>query len=95
LLNKSVQEGKTYHVGTEAGLVLPLEKLAPVDVGKEVVRLDLSGTVGTQTALGITVQQTGEKITGGRWHNVATGEGQRLLQDLAVHFVCVFIVEWW
>jgi len=85
---------KTYHVGTEAGLVLALEKLAPVDVGKEVVRLDLGGTIGTQTALGITIQQTGEKIPGGRRYDVAAREGQRLLQNFAVHLVGVFIVEW-
>jgi hypothetical protein len=84
----------TYHVRSEAGLILPLEKLAPVNVGEEVVRLDFSGTVGTQSAHGITVQQSCEKIPSGRRDDIAGGESQRLLQDLAVHFVGVLIIEW-
>jgi hypothetical protein len=59
-----------------------------------VVRLDLRSTVRTQSAHGVTVQQSSEKISGSRWDNVAAGESQRLLQDLAIHFVGIFIVEW-
>lgn len=87
------RSGFTYHVGAEAGLVLPLEKLAPVNVGEEVVRFDLCGAVSTETTNGITVQQSCEQITGGRWYNVAAREGQRFLQNLAVHLVDVLIVE--
>jgi hypothetical protein len=84
----------TYHVRPEAGLVLSLEELAPVNVGEEVVRLDFSSAVGAQSAHGITVQQSSEKIPSGRRDNVAGRESQRLLQDLAVHLVGVLIIEW-
>ena len=84
----------TYHVWSEAGFILPLQKLTPVDVGKEVVRLDLRSTVGTQSAHRVTVQQSTEKIPRSRRDDVAAGEGQRLLQDLTIHFVGVFIIEW-
>lgn len=84
----------TYHVRTEAGLVLPLEKLAPVNVCEEVVRFDLCGAVSTETTNGITVQQSCEQIASGRWYDVAAWEGQRFLQDFAVHFVDILVVEW-
>lgn len=58
------------------------------------MRLDLRSAVSTQAAHGVTVQQTTEKISCSRRDNVAAGEGQRLLQDLAIHFVGVFIIEW-
>lgn len=45
----------TYHVRPEAGLVLSLEELAPVNVCEEVVRLDFSSAVGAKSAHGITV----------------------------------------
>lgn len=83
----------TYHIRAEARLILPLEKLAPVNVGEEVMRLDFCGAIGTQTALGVTVQQAGEKIPSGRGNNVTAGEGQWLLQDLAVHLIDGLIVE--
>lgn len=37
----------TYHAGLECRLVFPLKKLAPVDVGEEMVRFDFRSTVGT------------------------------------------------
>ena len=49
--------GATYHVRTEARLILPLKQLTPINVGKEMMRLDLRGTAGTQTALGITIKE--------------------------------------
>lgn len=83
----------TYHIRTEAGLILPLEQFAPVDIGKEVVRLDLCGTVGTKTTLGITIKQARQEIPSSGGNNVAAREGQRFLQNLAVHLVGVLIVE--
>jgi hypothetical protein len=70
-----------------------LEELAPIDVGEEVVRLDLCSTVGTQSALGIAVQQAREKIPSGRGDDFAAGECQGLLENLAVHFVGVLVIE--
>lgn len=58
------------------------------------MRLDLSGSVGTQPALRIPVQQSREEIPRGGWDNIAAREGERFLQDLAVHLVGVLIVEW-
>jgi hypothetical protein len=83
----------TYHIRTEAGLILPLEQFAPVDIGKEVVRLDLCGTVGTKTTLGIAIKQARQEIPSSGGNNVAARESQGLLQNLAVHFVGVLIVE--
>lgn len=83
----------TYHIRSEARLVLSLKQLAPVDVGEEVVGLDIGRTIGTQATLGITIKQLGEKITRRVRHNVMAWEGQRLLQDLAVHLVGVFVIE--
>lgn len=85
----------TYHIGTEAWFILPLQQLAPVDVGEEMVRLDLCGAVGTQTSLGIAFKQSRKEITSSRRNHLRTRERQRLLQNLSVHDVGVFIIEWW
>ena len=85
----------TYHIRTEAGLVLPLKQFAPINVSKEVVRLDLGGTVGTQTTLRIAIEQARKKIPSSWGDNVTAGEGQGLLQNLAIHLVGVLIVERW
>lgn len=58
------------------------------------MRLDVGCTVGPETTLRIAVQQFREKIPRRARNNVAAGEGQRLLQDLAVHLVGVFVIEW-
>lgn len=83
----------TYHIGAEAGLILPLKQFTPIDIGKEVVRLDLCGTIGTKTTLRIAIEQACEQIPGSRGNNITAGEGQGLLQNLAVHLVGVLIVE--
>lgn len=57
------------------------------------VRLDLCGTVGTKTTLRIAIEQARKKIPSSWGDNVTAGEGQRLLQNLAVHLVGVLIVK--
>lgn len=89
-----MQVGQTYHVGTEARLVLPLKQLAPVNIGEEVMRLDLGGAVGTQPALRITIEQASEKVASSRGNDIAAREGQGFLEDLAVHLIGILIVEW-
>lgn len=64
----------TYHIGTEAWLVLPLQQLAPVNVGEEVVRLDLRSTICTQTVLRIAVEKPSEKIPSSRRNHLRTRE---------------------
>lgn len=54
---------------------------------------DLSSAVSTEPSLRVAVQETGQKIFGRCGHDVETGEVKRLLQDLAVHFGRVLIVE--
>lgn len=71
--------------------ILLLKQRAPVDIGKEVVRLGSCGIVGTKTTLVIEIKQVHQKIPS---NSITAREGQRLLQDLAVHFVDVLIVEW-
>jgi hypothetical protein len=39
--------GSTYHTGLEAGLILPLEQLSPVNAVEEVMCLDLSRALGS------------------------------------------------
>jgi hypothetical protein len=93
IIQKTPEIGFTYHIGTETGLILPLKQFTPIDVGKEVVRLDLCGTVGTETTLRIAVEQAREKIPSSWWDDITAGESQGLLQDLAVHLVRVLVVE--
>jgi len=57
--------------------------------------LDFRCTVGTQTPRSITVEQPGQKIPGRRRNNIGSREMKRLGENLAVHLVCVFVVEWW
>ncbi len=64
--------------------ILLLKQLAPVDIGKEVVRLGSCGIVGTKTTLVIEIKQVHQRIPS---NSITAREGQRLLQDLAVHFV--------
>jgi hypothetical protein len=70
-----------------------LKQFAPVNVSKEVVRLDLCGTVGTKATLRIAIEQARKKIPSSWGNNVTAGEGQGLLQNLAVHLIGVLIVE--
>lgn len=95
MIKTRVETVYTYHIRTEAGLILPLKKFTPVDIGKEVVRLDLCGTVGTKTTLGIAIEQAREEIPSSWGDNVTAGEGQGFLQNLAVHLVGVLVIEWW
>jgi hypothetical protein len=57
--------------------------------------LDLVGTVGTKTTRRVAIEKFGQKILRRRWDDVCAGEMERFLQDLAVHFVGVLIVERW
>lgn len=72
--------------------ILPLKQFAPVNISKEVVRLDSCGTIGTKTTLVIEIQQVRQKIPS---KSLTAREGQRLLLDLAVHLVGALVVEWW
>lgn len=85
----------TYHIGSEAWLILPLEQLTPVNIGKEVVRFDFRSTIGTESAVWITIKKPSEKVPCGRGNDVAAWERQRLLQDLAIHIICVLVIERW
>jgi hypothetical protein len=55
-------EGFTYHIGLEARLVLPLQQLTPVNAVEEVVRLDLSSSLRSQTLLCVAVEEAGQKV---------------------------------
>lgn len=57
------------------------------------VGLDLCGTTGTQTGLGVPVEQPREKIPSSRGDDFRTGEGERLLENLLVHHIGVFVIE--
>lgn len=83
----------TYHVGLEAGLVLPLQKFTPVNAVEEVVRLDLSRALGSQTLLCVAVEQTSEEVACSRGNDLRPREVQRLGENLAVHIVGVLVVE--
>jgi hypothetical protein len=83
----------TYDIRLEARFVFPLQKLSPIDVCKEMMSFDLRGTIRTQSALRIAVQQTGQKILGRGGNNLRPGEMERVLENFAVHFVGVFVIE--
>src|SRR5690242_12391672 len=85
----------TYHVGLEAGLVLSLQQLAPVNAVEEVVRLDLGCALGSQTLLGVAVEEAGQEIACSGGDDLRPREMQRLGEDLAVHVVGVLVVKWW
>ena len=57
--------------------------------------LDFRCTVGAQTPGSITVEQSSQEIPSGRRNDVGSREVKRLGENLAVHLVCVLIVEWW
>ena len=57
------------------------------------VRFDFCGTVGTESAVGITIKKSSEKVPCGWGNDVAAWEGQRLLQDFAIHIICVLVIE--
>lgn len=83
----------TYHIGLEAWLILPVKQLSPIDAVEEWMRLDLCGTVDSEPLRCIPVQETGQKIASSRWHNLWPGKMERFGQYLAVHVVCVLVVE--
>lgn len=58
------------------------------------VGLDLCSTAGTQTGLRVPVEQPRKKVPSSRRNDFRTGEGERLLENLLVHRIGVFVVEW-
>ena len=70
--------------------ILLLTQLVPVNIDKEVVRLDSCGTVGTKTTLLTEIKHLRQKIPS---NSITATEGQRLLQDLVVRLVDVLIVD--
>lgn len=63
-----------------------------VDVfGKEGVILDILGAVDAKPLARISIKQTGQKRSGFRTNTI--GEAQRFGENLAVHFVGVFVVK--
>ena len=85
----------TYHIGLEAGLVLPLQQLSPIDAVEEVVCLDLRCALCAQPLVRVAVEQAGQQVSCSRWYNLGAREMQRLGENLAVHIVGVLVVEWW
>lgn len=85
----------TYHIGLEAGLILSLQQLAPVNAVEEVVRLDLGGALGSQTLLCVAVEEAGQKVACSGGDDLGPREMQRLSEDLAVHVVGVLVVKGW
>ena len=59
------------------------------------MRLDLARAIGAQATIRAAVKQLREQVFGGGGHDLGTGEVQRLGEDLAVHFVGVFVVVGW
>lgn len=67
-------------------------ELCKVDVfGEEGMVLDILGAVDTESLARISVEQTSQKRPG--FGTNAIGEAQRFGENLAVHFVGVFVVE--
>jgi hypothetical protein len=60
---------------------------------EEVVCLDLCGSFGAKSRFCIAIEQPGKEVTGSRRHNVRAREVERFTENLAIHLVCVFIVE--
>lgn len=69
--------------------MLPLKQFVPINISKEVVRLDSCGTIGTKTTLVMDIKLVYQKIPS---KSITAREGQRLLQDLAVLLVGAFVV---
>lgn len=63
--------------------ILLLKELVPVNIVKEVVRLDSGGTVCTKTLV-IEIKQVHQKIPS---NTITAREGHRLMQDRALHHV--------
>lgn len=82
----------TYDIRTESRLNLLVQKLAPVDRLKESMRLDLGSAVGSQSLDGIAIQQSGKEAASMEVH--VGGELERILKNLLVHFIGVFVIEW-
>ena len=58
------------------------------------MRLNLRRTISAQSPISIAVQQFLEQIPCCIWHDALVGgEVQRLVENLAVHFIRVFVVE--
>jgi hypothetical protein len=57
--------------------------------------LDLSCTLGAQSGLWVAIKKSGQQIARSRRDNLWAREVQWFRQDLAVHFIGVFVVEWW
>ena len=60
---------------------------------EEVVRLNLSCSLRSQTLLGVAVEEAGQKVACSRRNDLGSREVQRLSEDLAVHVVGVLVVE--
>ena len=60
---------------------------------EKVVCFDFSCALGSQSLLCVAVEQAGQEISGGRRNNLGAWEVQWLCEDLAVHVVCVLIIE--
>lgn len=84
---------EAYYGGLEGRLNLFGHQLLPVNVsGKEGMILDILCAIHAQPPRRVSIEQ--ECQYGTRFRSHVIGEPKGILQDLAVHFVGILVVEW-